>query len=75
MGCSLSSNSHFQMGVTVMGSAGHFGLGLLLMVRVKTHLGTLCQANLVFKQQPQLARAREAMLRWVPASFAYNASR
>ena len=27
MGCSLFSNSHFQMGVTVMGFAEHFGLG------------------------------------------------
>ena len=26
MGCSLFSNSHFQMGVTVMGIAEHFGL-------------------------------------------------
>ena len=26
MGCSLFSNSHFQMGVTVMGFADHFGL-------------------------------------------------
>ena len=25
MGCSLFSNSHFQMGVTVMGFAEHFG--------------------------------------------------
>ena len=28
MGCSLSSNSHFQMGVTVMGFAEHFGHSL-----------------------------------------------
>ena len=26
MGCSLFSNSHFQMGITVMGFAEHFGL-------------------------------------------------
>ena len=25
MGCSLSSNPHFKMGVTVMGFAEHFG--------------------------------------------------
>ena len=28
MGCSLFSNSHFQMGITVMGFAEHFGQGL-----------------------------------------------
>ena len=26
MGCSLFSNSHLQMGVTIMGFAEHFGL-------------------------------------------------
>ena len=26
MGCSLFSNSHFQMGVTAIGFAAHFGL-------------------------------------------------
>ena len=33
MGCSLFSNSHFQMGVTVMGFAEHFGhrISLLLL--------------------------------------------
>ena len=30
MGCSLFSNSHFQMGVTVMGFAEHFGLTYIL---------------------------------------------
>ena len=31
MGCSLFSNSHFQMGVTVMGFAEHFGPCLVKM--------------------------------------------
>ena len=32
MGCSLFSNYHFQMGVTVMGFAEDFGLRLSLQV-------------------------------------------
>ena len=32
VGCSLSLNSHFQMGVTVMGFAEHFGLWVLSYV-------------------------------------------
>ena len=39
MGCSLFSNSHFQMGVTVMGFAEHFGLGLSsLCIKGKSHI-------------------------------------
>ena len=33
MGCSLFSNSHFQIGVNVMGFAEHFGLRLVLTIR------------------------------------------
>ena len=33
MGCSLFSNYHFQMGVTVMGFAEHFGLCVLWLSR------------------------------------------
>ena len=32
MGYSLFSNSHFKMGVTIMGFAEHFGLGLSKVV-------------------------------------------
>ena len=32
MGCSLFSNYHFQMGVTVMGFAEDFGLNLLTLI-------------------------------------------
>ena len=31
MGCPLFSNSHFQMGVTVMGFAEHFGHCILVL--------------------------------------------
>ena len=38
MGCFLISNSHFQMGVTVMGFAEHFGLCLARLTIIPNYV-------------------------------------